>query len=158
VASEFPTWFRPEEFYAEAFWASSVPLTLQRFLASYSLHDSEWLGVAVDPRYDGDGIAAFRLDTFWFREAMPAAHAAGWAALLVRFRRVRSVALTGFEADEASPRTIAEAECETADGVARLTVADIYGGHVEVAHEPEVRLLCLTWEGERVPIPDVAAV
>ena len=157
MSANFPPWLRPETLEANAFWTAGVASTLADFFAAYSLHDSEWLGFSVDPRYDGDGVAAFRLDTFWFREQAPEVNEVRWAALLVKFRRVGALRLSGFEEDEAMPRTIASAETQGTSDNAVLTVEDIMGGRVEITHSPEVVLLCLDWEGNVLPIPGVAA-
>jgi len=157
VSSSFPSWLSAGALEPDELWSEGTQTQLSEFFREYSLHDSEWLSVSLDPRYDGDGVAAFKLDTFWFREQSPALYEARWAALLVKFRRVRGLKLLGFEEDSPGPRTIASAVIEPLGADAVLVIEDIFGGRMEITHRPDVILLCRDWEGHQLPLPLVAA-
>ena len=109
-------------------WTRATAVTMQRFLAAYTLHDSNWIGLFLQPAYES--IAIIRWDTFWSkgRVEFPSPTVATWPILLVRFARVYQMHAT--YPKETSPagfswqETIQHAESEVVDEPNRLRLLD----------------------------------
>jgi hypothetical protein len=69
-------------------WATAQPGTLTHFLEQYSVHDSSWIGVGIDP-LEEQAILAFEWDTFWTQERVPypSNQVAYWPTLLLRLNK-----------------------------------------------------------------------
>jgi len=163
VSSDYyPEWLATALLEDKLPWSDAIESTMPAFLDSYTLHDSVWIGLALDPIYDGGGRAVFRWDTIWTdgRVAFPGSFVAEWPILIIDFHRVRRVELVGYELESPAPtRGIDHAESQTLDSDCHRTViADHYGGQLEVLHAPAVRLLCLNRSGQVQPIPGLGAV
>jgi hypothetical protein len=162
LADYYPSWLSEDLLWDAYPWDSGTSLTLATFLAGYTLHDSTWVGLHVDPDLDGAATAIIRWDTFWTdgRVPFPGGTVAEWPFLLIRFHGVTSVRLREFERDPTlSPRTISDASSSAVgESKYRTVVTDIMGGAVEIDHAGRVDLVCLSRERQVHLIPPVAEV
>jgi hypothetical protein len=158
----YPEWLAEALLHGTLPWSEGYLTTLPRFFASYTLHDSSWIGLAANPAYDCELRALVRWDTFWTegRVPYPGSIVAEWPILAIRFRKILRVALDGFDAtDSATERSIADvATTELAPEQHQTTFRDSSGATVEVVHAPPVELLCLDRAGRPQEITGLATV
>lgn len=160
LADYYPAWLGPDLLWGEFPWEAGVATTLETFLESYTLHDSSWVGLFLDPDQNASAVAVVRWDTFSThgRVPFPGGAVAEWPFLLIRFTGLRGVRFAGYGADaeERSPRTISLARSEAAEvGTHRSVFEDIFGGRVEVEHIAQVEVLCLARDRTPHPLPGV---
>ena len=69
-------------------WEAAVEATMPTFLSRYTLHDSLWIGLYLQPKVEA--VTLVRWDTYWTDGGLPSAGdaVADWPVLLVRFERV----------------------------------------------------------------------
>ena len=160
----YPSWLGSDLFDDAFPWEQGIMTSASAFLGSYSLHDSIWITLLLDPQYDGSGVAVVRWDTFWTdsRVAYPGSFVAEWPILLARFSSISSVAFEGFQDSGGSPRTISHADTQLNAGsgdqveLHKTSFCDIYGGKVHITHGTPIRLLCLNRNRDVLPIPGLA--
>ena len=109
-------------------WSQATTATMQQFLAAYTLHDSCWLGLFLQPAYVS--VALIRWDTFWSkgRVEYPGSMVETWPILAVRFEKVyqmhashpKELSPAGFSWQE----IIQYAESEVLDEPKRLRLLD----------------------------------
>jgi hypothetical protein len=161
-ADYYPSWLTNALVSGSFPWSQAARTELAIFLASYSLHDSEWIAFTLDPVYSGGGLAVIRWDTIWTegRVPFPGSIVAEWPVLLVRFHRVHQVRQPGYETEAPVPtRGIADAESQPLPNSTsvRTVVSDHYGAQLVIEHAPEVDVLCLDRHGAVLAIPDFSA-
>lgn len=154
LADYYPAWLGPDLLWDDFPWEAGVATSLGAFLESYTLHDSSWVGLFLDPDQNASAVAVVRWDTFWAegRVPFPGSAVAEWPFLLIRFSGLRGIRFAGYgaQARDLSPRTISAARSEAIEtGAHRSVFEDIFDGSVEVEHDPLVDLLCL--ERDRTP-------
>jgi hypothetical protein len=159
----YPHWLSTALLSGALPWDKAVRTDLAMFLAAYSLHDSEWIALLLDPIYNGGALAVIRWDTIWTegRVPYPSDFLADWPILFLRFQRLFGGNQAGYEMESPSPtRGISTAECIPVAGRPRFrtVIADHYGGRVELEHSPEVDVLCLARSGAVLPVPGLSAV
>lgn len=68
-------------------WEAAVEATMPNFLSRYTLQDSLWIGLYLQPK--AEAVALVRWDTYWTDGRLPSAGdaVADWPVLLVRFER-----------------------------------------------------------------------
>ncbi len=69
-------------------WEAALEATMPNFLSRYTLQDSLWIGLYLQPK--AEAVALVRWDTYWTDGGLPSAGnaVADWPVLLVRFERV----------------------------------------------------------------------
>jgi hypothetical protein len=157
LAGYYPDWLSAQLLWDDFPWESGLRTTVPDFLAAYTLHDSGWVGLFLDPDQQGSAIAVIRWDTFWTegRIPFPGGTVAQWPFLLIRYAPVYAVRFTSYEVpgEAPSPRTIGGAEASViSESIHRTVVQDIFGGAVEVEHVPQVDVLCLAPDRTVLPI------
>jgi len=84
----YPDWLGRRLIEDEFDWPSANSTSMPRFLSQYSLHDSYWIGIHVQPNFET--IAVLRWDTFWTegRVPFPGSTVEEWPVLLIQFERL----------------------------------------------------------------------
>jgi hypothetical protein len=163
-------------------WTSAQRVTMAAFLASYSLHDSYWMGLWSEPA--SAPVAVIRWDTFWThgRVEHPGPAVDTWPILLIRFPQIDQLLLAvgtdelsyeGINGAISQPVSATEREALLSVATGRTTLNDrmieylldpvVYhtiiegiGWHeVHVFHRGEVEVLCLSQEGQLIVVPDL---
>jgi hypothetical protein len=144
----YPPWLGSDLLWDEFPWEAGITAPLSAFLSAYTLHDSAWVGLYIDPDAAATAIAVVRWDTFWTegRVPFPGSAVAEWPFLLLRFTGLRGIQFLGYGGDDhdRSPRSIDACTSGVLDGPVHRTVfEDTYGGSVQIDHRARVDLLCL---------------
>ena len=175
----YPSWLGQDLINDNFDWQQSLKTTMPAFLAEYTLHDSYWIGLYVQP--NRKIIAVIRFDTYWSkgRVFFPGSFVADWPILLVRFARAFRIDLNGLEEgetignatsirlDSSQREQMLEREISRSadvdilgeyildEDLHRTLFEDIYGGQVDVWHSAEVNLLCFNRQKESLLLPDI---
>ncbi len=152
----YPEWLATSLLQDSIDWETGQSTAIAAFLNVYSLHDSTWMAFNVDVVYEGAATAAIRWDAHWTegRIPYPGSNVADWPILLIRFLSVSQVSLRGYSADSTIPmRGIGTAETRQDGQKAITTIADHYGGEVELTHQSDIHVLCLDPSGVPITIP-----
>jgi hypothetical protein len=88
-------------------WDGGLPVPMPFFLQNYSLHDSIWEGLWVEPAY-GEATAIVRWDSYWSDGRIPYpksvdgsdAPVGEWPLLLIRFQHVYQIVSSQTSFDE----------------------------------------------------------
>jgi hypothetical protein len=155
----YPAWLAEALLEDALPWPEASTTTLPTFFAAYTLHDSSWITLDIDTLYDGGARAVLHWDTHWTKGRIPypgdlVAH---WPILILKFERVQSISLDGYEGDWPS-RGVSAASTEAVSADQHRTlIDDHYGGRIELLHAPRVDVLCLDSSGQVQSIPDLDA-
>lgn len=111
-------------------WEEAVEVTVPRFLSRYTLHDSYWIGLYLQPK--AEAVALIRWDAYWNEGLVvhPRETVTDWPVLLVRFERVYQTFNTypGLDEDReilsGLPETISDAASATLAPVEREALLD----------------------------------
>lgn len=165
--SYYPPWLAGDLLADSIPWDRAVQTTLSAFFADYTLHDSSWIGLTLDPVYDGGATAIIRWDTIWTdgRVPFPGSRVAEWPILLIRFAGVSRVEQAGYDRMPDAPSRGIDAATTTEDAVSdetparhRTVIEDHFGGALTLVHAPTVKLLCLARDRTVLAIPGVGGV
>lgn len=140
-------WLGPDLLWDEFPWEMGVKTDMPTFLAKYTLHDSGWVGVFIEPDAQGLAVVVIRWDTFWTdgRVPFPGSAVAEWPFLLIRLSEFQGIELIDFRRDPSSPRTISGTSCDPVSHELHITkIEDVYGGTVVLKHGPSLDILCLS--------------
>ncbi len=164
-------------------WAAARSCTLARFLEHYTLHDSNWIGVWIDPVGE-QATLVIDWDTFWTqgRVPYPSNQVATWPTLLIRLNKLvlyyydkhDQFEYGSSHIDGAETRSVTSEEREQllakfSEGVrlavsgTDLLLADDLAfttltgdmGQWHFLHNQQVDMLCLSEDGLPIPIPGV---
>jgi hypothetical protein len=164
-------------------WVAAQPGTLAHFLEQYSVHDSSWIGVWIDP-LEEQAILAFEWDAFWTegRVLYPSNQVAYWPTLLIRLNKLilyyydkHDQFLYGSNhVDGAETRAVTSEEHEqllagfsgnlklASSGTEFLFAEDLVFttltgdmGQWHFLHSNQVDVLCLSEDGQPIPIPGI---
>ena len=168
---------------SEPQWASAHSTTLTHFLEQYSVHDSSWIGVWIGP-LEEQAILAFEWDAFWTqgRVPYPSNQVAYWPTLLIRLSKLilyyydkhDQLPYGSSHVDDAETRAVTSEEREqlltgfsgnlklASSGTDFLFAEDLVFtavtgdmGQWHFLHSNHVDVLCLSEDGESIPIPGV---
>lgn len=182
--SQYPSWLGQDLINGTIAWDQAAKVELPTFLATYTLHDSYWIGLYLQPNQET--VAVITWDTFWTqgRVPYPDPKTVTGPILLIRFERVYQTRIHypgGTQegwfttiADATSERLLAEQREQMLELALRqpgeleqsnehlfdetlhhTTIFAILGSQVDILHAAETYLLCLTSEREVLPIPDL---
>ncbi len=124
-------------------WERSMEAHIDSFLERYTLHDSNWIGLFTDCGYDDTAIAVISFDPVWNSSVShPTSVCADWPLLLLRFKCVSAICLSGYTNIEGIQRGISTVEVEhKSDEEVRTVICDHYGASVSLQHFPLVEAL-----------------
>jgi hypothetical protein len=155
-----PEWLGGEIVSGQLPWQRALRTTLPRFFRSYTLHDSYWMGLFLEPQRHG--VALIRWDTFWTdgRVAYPGNRVAEWPLLLIGFTGLCHADI-GLEEDGIaaawsevlSPAKRVEMNVQSGE-LHHTGIEDHRGGVARLIHHPDVALLCLSKNRDILEIPD----
>ncbi len=164
-------------------WTAAQSCTLAQFLEHYTLHDSSWIGVWIDPLGE-QAILLIDWDTFWTqgRVPYPPNQVATWPTLLIRLNKLvlhyydkhDQFEYGSSHIDGAESRLVTSEEREQllarfseglrfassgtdfllSEDLAFTTLAGDMG-QWHVLHSQQVDVLCLDENGQPIPIPGV---
>jgi hypothetical protein len=158
--SYYPNWLGTDLIEGNLFWDRSLKTTMPEFFAQYTLHDSYWIGLFLEPQRNG--IAIIRWDTFWTKGRMsfPGSTVADWHLLLIYFSGLcySDVNLDETGISGATTKLLTEQQYQTMvflpEGEFHCTeIEDFAGGIARFIHSSQVSLLCLNKEKEILEIP-----
>jgi hypothetical protein len=94
----YPAWLGDALVRGSLPWDQGLSVLMPRFLHEYTLHDSVWEGLWVEPAF-GEATAVIRWDSFWSEGRIPYPEGeydleGGWPLLLIRFQHVYQVLAT----------------------------------------------------------------
>jgi hypothetical protein len=157
--------------------------TLMHFLEHYSVHDSSWIGVWIDPLAE-QAILAFEWDAFWTegRVPYPSNQVAYWPTLLIRLSKLALYYYDKHDQFEYGSNHIDGAETRSVTSEEREQLLASFSGNLKLTssgtdflfaedlvfttltgdmgkwhflHSNHVDVLCLTEDGQPIPIPGV---
>ncbi|CAG0931091.1 hypothetical protein TFLX_01992 [Thermoflexales bacterium] len=168
---------------SELHWEAARPDTLMHFLEQYTLHDSYWIGVWIDP-LEEEAILAFEWDTFWAQGRVPdpTDQVISWPTLLIRLNKLVMYYYDKQDQFKDGSTYIGAAETQTITLEEREQLLTCFSGNLQLAssgteflfsedlvhttisgdmgrwhflHNSQVDLLCLGEDGQPIPIPGV---
>jgi hypothetical protein len=160
MKSYYPNWLGSDLLTGDLFWNRSLKSTMPKFLAQYTLHDSYWIGMFLEPQRNG--VAIIRLDTYWTegRISFPSSTVSDWHLLLIYFSGLCHIDVnlneTGISGAEAKPLIDKQRETISflpSDELHSTEIEDFTGGTARFIHNPQVSLLCLSKDKEILEIP-----
>ena len=153
----YPNWLTSGFFENKYPWDASTVTTMDRFLSLYTLHDSYWIDLRVDAGETGECTLFLRFDAHWTdgRVPHPGSQVAQWPILLIRIPVVRSISLDSFSGALLYSGIAAAETVPTAGGALQTRITGIVSNEVVLVHDPEIEVLCISREGEVLPLPDL---
>lgn len=170
---------------AQSQWAAAHSIALTHFLEQYTLHDSGWVGIWIDP-LGGQAILVIDWDTLWTqgRVPYPSNLVATWPTLLIRLNKLILYYYDKGDQFEYGSNHIDGAETRLVTSEEREQLLADFSGNLKLAsrgtdfllaedlvfttltgdmgqwhclHHRQVELLCLSEDGQPIPIPGVAS-
>jgi hypothetical protein len=164
-------------------WATAQPGPLTHFLKQYTLHDSSWIGVWIDP-LEEQAILAFEWDAFWTqgRVPYPSNQVAYWPTLLIRLNKLILYYYDKYDQVQDSSNHIDGAETRSVTSAEREQLLTGFSGKLKLAssgtdflfaedlvfttltgdmgqwhflHSNHIDVLCLSEDGQPILISDV---
>ncbi|MDR3764009.1 MAG: hypothetical protein P4M01_07935 [Acidobacteriota bacterium] len=133
-------------------WDRAVEFHVDAFLERYTLHDSMWIGLYTDCGQEDTAIAVIILDLVWNPSvSTPTSVCADWPLLLIRFKSVSAIQLSGFTNIGGTQRGISGVDVEhLSDEEAKTVFTYHYGALVSVRHFSLIEALFLSPEGNNL--------
>ncbi len=156
----YPVWLGQALITDDLPWEQATSSTFPSFLEHYSVHDSYWIGLYLEPQRNAIGIV--RWDTFWTKGIIPfpGSRVAEWPLLIMRFSGVLHSDIN-LQEDGIAGATSAPIHQKDRSrwGIAtdlqldHTQIEDHRGGIAELLHHPQVAFLCLSCQREVLSIP-----
>jgi hypothetical protein len=124
-------------------WERSMEVHIDNFLEQYTLHDSLWIGLFTDCGFEDTAIAVISFDPVWNSSVSnPTSVCADWPLLLLRFKCVSAISLSGYSDIGGTQRGISSVNVEhKSDEEVRTVICDHYGASVALQHFPLIDAL-----------------
>jgi hypothetical protein len=146
----YPEWLGRDLLAGALPWEQGLPSSLATFLDRFTLQGSHWIGLYHEGEPSATLLLRWNALQAEHRELFPAAPAAEWLLLAIRFDALERAEVKLRESRIAS--AISGATSRAAD-VHRSSLEDRRGGGATLLHAPNVRLLCLTQDRTLLPLP-----
>lgn len=135
-------------------WNNAYQTTFGELFEAVTYHDSHWVASITNKSLEH--VLIIRLDGFWNKEYSHYDESIqDWPFSLIKIEDVQSIKYKRYEDRETN--TISSSESHITEGVAVTRFDDIYGGFIELKHNPNIKVLLMSAQGEYFPPnPDVS--
>jgi hypothetical protein len=150
----YPKWLHKDLVEDLLPWDGAIACTFREFLSTYTLHDSEWVGIFQHVGLAASLTLCIQWDSVWLPEglAQKTSHVADWPLLFIRIDDLRQISLGGYKDIQGCGRTIGSCEVEEIDGGQLVVISDVFGGAVTLSFAGSAHFLCLTGNREILQI------
>ncbi|MEA5460039.1 hypothetical protein VB796_13365 [Arcicella sp. LKC2W] len=140
-----PQWLQQNIIDDTFLWEKSFTTTFDEFLNYVTFHDSFWIGSFINQ--DMEYVCIIRLDAFWNQKySQSEKYDNEWHFCLVKIKNIISFRIKKLDNDQTN--TIGNCTTEIIDSTSITQFDDVYGGHIEFTHKPQIKVLLITEQGE----------
>jgi hypothetical protein len=136
-------------------WDKKSDHNIETFLDTYTLHDSSWIGIFYDIKFDQSVTLGFQWDSVWLPDNIKegTSHVDDWPYLFIKIDSVKEISTNNFEELYYElNRTIRRAEITKIEEMYYLTIDDVYGGQVNIVFSGDHYILALNPDCSKLKI------
>jgi hypothetical protein len=138
-------------------WEQAWETDFSAFDERFTLHDSSWLGILLEPAEGNEAVLVFEWDAHWLPEPLRAEcfdaslepPGLDWPFLFIRANDVRGLRFQGYD-EPGSGQAVSRVESSLVAGVNVLEIVDIYGSIVRLEFAGPLEFLALHRRDARV--------